>query len=397
MKQEDKYFLYIFSLIVAIFEVNLYAGNDMIMPGMLKVVYDFHASASYVPSSLSFFLLGFCALQLFIGPIANYLGNKATLILGSVLFVLFSFFISISNNITVFMLGRFLHGACLGFIPIAYSVLYVYFDEVTAIRVVAVMANLTVLAPILAPLLGALIVSVSSWRSVFYVNMIVGIIPILGFLFFTPTSKDVVQKVNSVKLYLILLSKLEFIYAAVFGGFSLSVIIIWIALSPVIMMQTLHLSLLKYVMYQAIIFSGIFMSTVALHILSAKFTSRLILQLSLLLSFIPCLVIILAPANLYFYVAALTLFVLLNSITVNIIQSIISKIINNENITLILFLFIKSMLASLIVELVGFYIAKLHFSFISFSYTTLIMMISSMIMSFLFYQQNKKNNLLSFT
>lgn len=49
-----------FPLALVLFEFAVYIGNDLIQPAMLAITEDFGVSATWAPSSMSFYLLGGC-------------------------------------------------------------------------------------------------------------------------------------------------------------------------------------------------------------------------------------------------------------------------------------------------------------------------------------------------
>ncbi|EAS9109727.1 hypothetical protein EIV52_22105 [Salmonella enterica] len=57
----------LFCVSLALYELLTYIGGDAIMPGMLTVVTDMQANASYVPWSLNAYLFGGVAFQWLLG------------------------------------------------------------------------------------------------------------------------------------------------------------------------------------------------------------------------------------------------------------------------------------------------------------------------------------------
>ena len=90
--------LILFAVSLVIYEGTTYAANDMIMPGMLMVVKDFNYPISYVALSLSFYLLGNAMSQLFLGPLAERFGKRKVIIIGNILFLVFTFLLALSVN-----------------------------------------------------------------------------------------------------------------------------------------------------------------------------------------------------------------------------------------------------------------------------------------------------------
>jgi len=85
--------LNLFVIFLLIYEISTYIANDMIMPGMIKVVNSFQTSESYVSTSLSIYILGGASLQIVVGPLSDHFGRRPIMIAGAAFFfsVLFLF------------------------------------------------------------------------------------------------------------------------------------------------------------------------------------------------------------------------------------------------------------------------------------------------------------------
>src|SRR5580700_1838030 len=138
--------MYLFALFLVLYEFTTYSANDMIMPGMLQVVQYFHVAEYYVAASLSFYILGNCAFILMAGFLAQKYGKRQVILLGNFLFLLFTIIIIFSHTIYEFMLWRFLQGAGLAIIAIAYAIIHENFNDRDAIKLIALMANVSLLA-----------------------------------------------------------------------------------------------------------------------------------------------------------------------------------------------------------------------------------------------------------
>ena len=66
----------IFAAFLVLYEFLTYIANDMIMPGMIKVVESFHGTEAAIASSLTAYVLGGASLQLFLGPLSDRYGRR---------------------------------------------------------------------------------------------------------------------------------------------------------------------------------------------------------------------------------------------------------------------------------------------------------------------------------
>ncbi len=265
--------LYIFAFFFVLYEAIIYSANDMIMPGMLNVVSNFHVGVEYVASSLSMFILGNTVLQLFIGPAADRYGKRKILLIGNSLFLIFTVFIAFSANINQFMLGRLLQGSGGAFIAIGYSMIHEKFEDKNAVKLIALMANVTILAPLLGPVVGGVIISLADWRYVFVVIGIVASIALFGLSRYTPESKKTLSRINVKEItatYYSILKNKNFAVGSSAICLAVLPLIAWIGLAPVLIMKTAKLDFVHYIAYQIIALSGLSLGSIAMQFIAGK-------------------------------------------------------------------------------------------------------------------------------
>lgn len=269
----NKKSLYLFAVMLVLYEFTTYCANDMIMPGMLNVVREFNAPISNIALSLSIFILGACTIQLFIGILTNYYGQRAILISGNFLFLLYSLFIALSVNINLFMIGRFLQGSTMAFIAIGYSIIHANFNDRDAVKLTALMGNVAVLAPLIGPIIGGSIISYFDWRYVFILSAITGTISLIGLIKYTPKSK-IVQNRLSILQYLRIYFNFLKIPSLLLGIIALNSIVmvglLWIAVSPTIILKNYNLPIKFYYLYQVIAVGGFFISSIFMQFIAGR-------------------------------------------------------------------------------------------------------------------------------
>ena len=153
-----------FPLALVLFEFSVYICNDLIQPAMLAITRDFGVSSSWAPSSMSFFLLGgaFVAAILGICPIVLDV-KRYCLVVWHFYPQLSGYFIN--TQYRKFLISALLQGFGLSFITaVGYAAIQESFEERDAIKVMALMANVSLLAPLLGPVLGAFMIDHISWH-----------------------------------------------------------------------------------------------------------------------------------------------------------------------------------------------------------------------------------------
>ena len=154
-----------FPLALVLFELAVYIGNDLIQPAMLAITQDFGVSSTWAPSSMSFYLLGGASVAWLLGPLSDRLGRKKVLLTGVLFFGICCLLILLTQNMAQFLAFRFLQGIGLTVIAaVGYAAIQETFAERDAIKVMALMANISLLAPLLGPVLGAFLIDYVSWH-----------------------------------------------------------------------------------------------------------------------------------------------------------------------------------------------------------------------------------------
>ncbi|MBA3536337.1 MAG: MFS transporter [Tatlockia sp.] len=259
----------IFACFLVLYEFLTYIANDMIMPGMIKVVDSFHGPESAIATSLTVYILGGASLQLFLGPISDRYGRRPVMLFGALLFFVCTIAIASSNSMNQFLVARFFQGMGLCFISvIGYATLQEIFAEMDAIRLISIMANVSTIAPLLGPLLGSVFIIYFSWRIIFIIIAVLALLALWGLWRFMPEPVGQIKRdgeeIKRVSLapgiiaknYLNLLKNTQFMLGSIALGFLVLPCVAWIALAPVILISDAKLSVMEYAVWQLPIFGA---------------------------------------------------------------------------------------------------------------------------------------------
>lgn len=260
----------LFASFLVLYEFLTYIANDMIMPGMIDVVHTFHGKETDIAASLSLYILGGASLQLFLGPISDAYGRRPVMLTGAIVFLLFTIMIACSVSMQQFLAARFFQGMGLCFIAvIGYATLQEIFEEMDAIRLMAMMANISILAPLLGPVAGALLVHYSSWRFIFIMIAVFAFIATFGLWWTMPESVgqekrdgDVIPRVPlSPKIimsnYKELFKNPAFVFGSIGLGLAGLTCVAWIGLAPIMLVTVGKLTLVEYGLWQIPIFGAL--------------------------------------------------------------------------------------------------------------------------------------------
>ncbi|KTD37750.1 MdfA family multidrug efflux MFS transporter [Legionella oakridgensis] len=299
---------FVFAGFLVLYEFLTYIANDMIMPGMIYVVATFHGPESAVATSLTAYMIGGASLQLFLGPISDRYGRRPVMIFGASLFFLCTTFIANSQSMDQFLVARFFQGMGLCFIGvIGYATLQEMFAEMDAIKLIAIMANVSILAPLLGPLLGALFIHYFSWRLIFVLISIFSLFALWGLWRFMPEPVGQIKR-DGEEIKRISLSprviagnykNLILNRTTLLGSIALGLLglpcIIWIALAPVILIADAKLSVIQYGLWQLPVFGAAILGNWVLQRLTRYYSSQKILWMGSILVIFSLLAVVILP------------------------------------------------------------------------------------------------------
>ena len=138
------------------------------------------------------YALTFGGFLLLGGKLADRLGRRRVFIAGAVLFAVASFLGGIAENQTLLIAARALQGLGGAFMsPAALSLLTVVFAEgKERDRALGIWAAITAGGAALGLILGGVLTEYLSWRWVFFVNVPIAVMAVVGALKFVPESRD---------------------------------------------------------------------------------------------------------------------------------------------------------------------------------------------------------------
>ncbi|WP_348945047.1 MFS transporter [Chitinibacter sp. FCG-7] len=269
----------LFPLALVLFEFATYISNDMILPGMPAVVREFGANPTLIPSAMTVCLLGGASLQWLLGPLSDRIGRRPVMLGGAIFFTLSCLGILWSQSFSVFLFFRFLQGMGLCFIgAVGYAAIQESFSEAMAVRVMAMMANVALIAPLIGPVAGAAVLQIADWRWIFIVVAITSALSLIGLWLRMPeTSPKLASPLRIGTLwqdYKMVYQNRRFVFGGLALGLNCVPLLGWIALAPVILMQNAGLSTLDYGLWQIPVFAGL----IAGNIILAKFVTHIPIQ-----------------------------------------------------------------------------------------------------------------------
>jgi len=150
---------------------------DMYLPALPVLANDLHTTTSLVQMSLTACMLGLSIGQLIAGSVSDVRGRRMPLLIGLVVYAISSILCMFSPTIWVFLGLRFVQGmAGAAGIVISRAIVRDMYEGVELTKFFALLMLVNGAAPILAPIVGGQILQFTSWRGVFLVLSLIGVV-----------------------------------------------------------------------------------------------------------------------------------------------------------------------------------------------------------------------------
>lgn len=177
MKKDNKLILILtLGLLAAFGPLSL----DMYLPALPRVADDLSTGASFAQLSLTACMIGLAVGQIIVGPISDVIGRKKPLFIVLIGYALFSYFAARAATIEWLILFRFIQGFCGGAgAVLSRAISSDLYKGKDLTKFLAVLMLVNGLAPVIAPVLGGVILSISTWHTVFYILSVYGVVMVL--------------------------------------------------------------------------------------------------------------------------------------------------------------------------------------------------------------------------
>jgi len=169
--------------LVALLSAFVPLSTDLYLPALPTMGDYFSVSVHLTNLTLILFFLFFSAGLLFWGPLSDKYGRRPVLLVGLTIYILASGACALSESIYLLILSRILQaigGSAAS--AVATAMVKDLFDGRQRESVLAVVQSMVVIAPAVAPVLGAYMLTFTSWRGIFWTLAGIGLFSMAGVL-----------------------------------------------------------------------------------------------------------------------------------------------------------------------------------------------------------------------
>lgn len=245
---KDKPFPTLWVLIMGVIIAIGPLAIDMYLPALPSMAEEFGVSTTSVARSVPAYFIGLVFGQLFYGPFSDRVGRVKPMYIGMAIFIVASVICAMTTNEWVLFVARTMQalGACVTGV-VTRAAIRDTLSPVQSARAFSLMMLVMGVAPILAPTLGAAILQVADWHTLFWFLAAYGVlVVILTKLFLketlAPENRNTRPMSETFIGYVDLLKDKTFVVPAVAAGLLQGSFFIYLSISSVLFMENYGLS-----------------------------------------------------------------------------------------------------------------------------------------------------------
>jgi DHA1 family bicyclomycin/chloramphenicol resistance-like MFS transporter len=177
--------------LIALLSAFVPLSTDLYLPALPTMSKNLQAPVEQINLTLSAFFVLYSAGMLVWGPLSDRYGRKPVLLIGLSVYVLASLLCSTATSVTALIAFRALQaagGSAAG--AVASAIVKDTFSGRKRESVLAIVQSMTMLSPAVAPMFGAMLLSVTTWRGVFWALTGIGMAALLGGLLLEETIQE---------------------------------------------------------------------------------------------------------------------------------------------------------------------------------------------------------------
>lgn len=175
-------------LFITLMNMFIPLSTDLYLPALPKMSGYFQVSTALTNLTLVSFFFFYAVGTLFWGPMSDKYGRKRILLIGTVLYVAASAVCAASVNVYMMIAARVVQGIGAGAITaVSMALIKDCFAGKQRETILAIVQSVAGLAPMIAPVLGAILLQFTDWRGAFEVLTAVGTLCLLMALLYQET------------------------------------------------------------------------------------------------------------------------------------------------------------------------------------------------------------------
>ncbi|HEM7924675.1 TPA: multidrug efflux MFS transporter MdtM [Citrobacter farmeri] len=258
-----------FPMALILYDFAAYLSTDLIQPGIINVVREFDADVSLAPAAVSLYLAGGMVLQWLLGPLSDRIGRRPVLVTGALIFALACTATLFTTSMTQFLVARVVQGTSICFIAtVGYVTVQEAFGQTKAIKLMAIITSIVLVAPIIGPLSGAALMHFVHWKVLFAIIAVMGFIAFMGLLLAMP---ETVQRgavpfsaISVIRDFRDVFRNRVFLFGVATISLSYIPMMSWVAVSPVILIDAGGMTSSQFAWVQVPVFGAVIVANMVI-------------------------------------------------------------------------------------------------------------------------------------
>ena len=178
-------------LFITLMNMFIPLSTDLYLPALPTMSTYFHVSSALTNLTLVSFFFFYAVGTLFWGPMSDKYGRKKILLIGTIFYVFASAACAASLNVYMLIAARIVQGIGAGAITaVSMALIKDCFSGIQRETILAIVQSVAGLAPMIAPVLGAILLQFTDWRGSFIVLTVVGLLCLLLAFLYQETLSD---------------------------------------------------------------------------------------------------------------------------------------------------------------------------------------------------------------
>lgn len=266
--------------------------SDIYVPSLPSISEDFGTGTHLLAFSVTYYFIVFACAQLIYGPLSERFGRRKIFLIGLGISIVGTLITVFSLSFTMLMIGRTLEAIGMA-APMSLGRVIlrdVIPDKVKYARFMSFMGIGTLMAPVIAPIVGAFLAHIYHWRADFIFILVLSLICYIGAYFYLVETllnpKKRLSAKLSLKTYLWVIKNKTFIKNMLISSTIMGAIIAYLSMSAFLFQQYFGLNKINYAIVfglgESFIAVGMFANGMALKYISIERSQVIAVMLFLL-------------------------------------------------------------------------------------------------------------------
>lgn len=170
-----------FIIFVAFLSAFVPLSTDLYLPALPHMVESFKTTVALLNMTLILFFLFYALGMLLWGPLSDKYGRRPILLTGLTIYTLSSILCALAGSVHLLIIFRIFQAIGSGaVVSVSLATIKDSYAGRKRVLILAIVQSMAMLAPVIAPVIGAIILKFFSWHGVFWILSIVGILALTG-------------------------------------------------------------------------------------------------------------------------------------------------------------------------------------------------------------------------